>query len=80
MPIELNGKTYYRTAEACKLAGISRATLFRWLKANIIENSFCVDRRGWKLFSAEDIARLKTEVTKISPMPHSKRKKRRGLS
>ena len=66
MPIEVNGTTYYHTAEACKLAGISRTTLFRWLKANIIKDVNCTDRRGWRLFTDEDIARLKEEVSKIS--------------
>ena len=66
MTIEVNGKTYYHTAEACKLAGISRTTLFRWLKANIIKDVNHTDRRGWRLFTDKDIAMLKQEASKIS--------------
>ena len=71
MSIELNGKTYYHTAEACQLAGISKTTLFRWLKANIIEDVHHTDRRGWRLFTDEDLARLKEEVSRISPRSSS---------
>jgi len=37
MAITIDGKVYYKTSEACKKTGISRATLFRWLKIGIIE-------------------------------------------
>ena len=66
MPIELRGETFYRTAEACQLAGISRATLFRWLAIGIIEDVHQRDRRGWRLFSDKDIHRIKTEVDKVN--------------
>ncbi len=64
MPIEIDGRRYYRTSEACVRAGISRATLFRWLKAGILEKRFR-DRRGWGIFTEEDLVRLRTEAGKI---------------
>jgi DNA-binding transcriptional MerR regulator len=64
MAVNLNGKTYYRTIDACRSAGISRATLFRWLKSGILSQTR-KDRRGWRLFTAEDIEYLKAEAQRI---------------
>ena len=61
MPIEIDGRIYYRTSETCKKAGVSRATLFRWLKAGIL-NKHHKDRRGWNLFTEEDIAKIRDEA------------------
>ena len=66
MAIRINDKTYYRTSEACQRAGISRATLFRWLKAGIIEDVERKDRKGWRLFTQDDINRIKSEATRLS--------------
>jgi predicted site-specific integrase-resolvase len=69
MSIVIDGKEYYKTGEACKLAGISRATLFRWLKNNIYQDVSNKDRRGWRLFTDEDIERLRMEANKITISP-----------
>ena len=66
MPIIIKQQTYYRTEEACRRAGISRATLFRWLKAGIIKDETLKDRRGWRLFTEETIKKIKAEAEKIS--------------
>lgn len=63
MPVEINGQTYYRTLEACKRTGLSRATLFRWLKEGIIEEPRR-DRRGWKLFGEDDLNKIQAEVNR----------------
>jgi len=65
MPQSINGTVYYQTNEACKLAGISRATFFRWLKDGTIEDVKHKDRRGWRLFTDEDIEKLKKEAQKV---------------
>jgi len=65
MPITVEGQTYYRTSEACKRAGISKVTFLRWLKEGILEDVRHADRRGWRLFTEEDINRIKAEVNKI---------------
>jgi predicted site-specific integrase-resolvase len=65
MPITINGQTYYKTLEACKLAGISKATFFRWLREGVIEDMAIKDRRGWRLFTVEDIERIKNEVVRF---------------
>ncbi len=66
MAIRINDQTYYRTSEACQRAGISRATLFRWLKTGILEDVVRRDRKGWRLFTQDDINRIKSEATRVS--------------
>jgi predicted site-specific integrase-resolvase len=64
--IKINGQTYYRTLEACQISGISRATLFRWLKAGVIEDAMSRDRKGWRLFTKSDIDRIESEVIRLT--------------
>jgi len=45
MPVVINDQTYYRTAEVCRMIGISRNTLFRWLKEGIFSD---VEYRDWR--------------------------------
>ena len=66
MPVIVNGQTYYRTAEVCQMVGISRNTLFRWLKGGILGKTIRRDRRQWRLFTEDQIGRLKTEVNHVS--------------
>lgn len=65
MAIKINGQTYYRTLEVCQMAGVSRATLFRWLKAGILEDIMLRDRKGWRLFTEEDLERIRAEATRV---------------
>ena len=67
MPITINGKTYYRTSEICREAGISRNTFFRWLREGSFADVEIVDRRGWRLFTEADLARLKAEAHRTRP-------------
>ncbi len=62
MARRINGKIYYRTSEACKMAGISKATLFRRFSEGIIDDTAQKDENGWRLFSEEDIERIKSEA------------------
>ncbi len=64
MPVVVNGQTYYRTVEVCRTVGISRNTLFRWLKAGILKQSYR-DRRGWRMFTEDDLNRIQAEARKI---------------
>ena len=65
MTVNMRGQTYYRTAEVCSLAGISRSTLFRWLRRGILDDASHRDRRGWRLFTNRDIDRITDESNKI---------------
>lgn len=65
MTVNMRGQTYYRTAEVCSMAGISRSTLFRWLRRGILEDALHRDRRGWRLFTDRDIGRITEESNKV---------------
>ncbi len=64
MAVEINGQIYYRTLEACKKTGISRATLLRWLKAGII-GKLHRDTRGWRLFTEENLEEIRAKANKV---------------
>jgi predicted site-specific integrase-resolvase len=65
MPVTVNGQTYYRTAEVCRIVGISKTTFFRWLKEGISKEAEHRDRRGWRLFTEDELNRFKTEANRI---------------
>lgn len=65
MPIVMNDKTYYRTAEVCQMVGISKSTLFRSLKQGILTEAKHRDWRGWRLFTREEITKLNTQINQI---------------
>lgn len=65
MATVINGETYYRTSEVCKLVNISRSTLLRWTEAGIISDVKFRDRRNWRLFSAEDIKKMEEEAFRL---------------
>jgi excisionase family DNA binding protein len=64
MPIQIKGQTYYRTTEVCNQTGISRATLYRWLKAGLLKKSY-KDRRGWRLFTETDLSKFYTKAVEV---------------
>jgi DNA-binding transcriptional MerR regulator len=64
MPREINGQTYYETTEVCEKVGISRPTLFRWLKRGLLVKLH-KDRRGWRLFTEEDLNTIQAEARRI---------------
>ena len=66
MPVILNGQTYYRTADACRIVGISRNTLFRWLKEGRITDVEHRDCRGWRLFTQNQIDTIKKKTLQIN--------------
>ena len=65
MPVKINGAEYYRTNEACILAGITKNTFLRWVSNDAYKDVPHRDRRGWRLFTQEDVERLTREVNKI---------------
>jgi len=62
MPIEIDGNTYFRSAEVSEMTGVSKSTIHRWLKEGIIPPARFRDRNGWVLFTEEDIHRIKDEA------------------
>jgi excisionase family DNA binding protein len=66
MPVKINGKEFYRTAEACRMVGTSKNTFLRWVRDGVFPDVELRDRRGWRLFSNDDLNRLKCEVNRIA--------------
>ena len=60
----IDNKTYYLTSEACEMAQISRGTLFRWIREDIVPDVKLKDRNGWRLFSEAEVKVLKKEAQK----------------
>lgn len=60
MIIQIGSQIYYSTAEVCRIVGISRNTLFRWLKKDYRNTGSRRDRRGWRLFTEEEVNQIKT--------------------
>lgn len=66
MPVSLNGQLFYKTAEACALAGTTKSTFLRWVREGVFTDVEARDRNGWRLFTEDDIHRLQTRVHSIS--------------
>ena len=66
MPVTLNGMTYYRTSEVCRMVGISRNTLFRWLKSGSMTEVEHRDYRGWRLFTPAQVDKIKEKNSRIN--------------
>ena len=64
MSVVIEGNTYYRTREACRKAGISKATLFRRFEDGVLEDTMPKDKNGWRLFSEDDISRIRFEASR----------------
>jgi predicted site-specific integrase-resolvase len=66
MPVTLGGRTYYQTAEACKIAGTSRNTFLRWVRQGSFADVRQRDRHGWRLFTEDELHRLVFEVNRVT--------------
>jgi DNA-binding transcriptional MerR regulator len=71
MAIVVNNQTYYRTAEVCRMVGISRNTLFRWLKEGIFSDVEYRDWRGWRLFTAAQVETIRTKTNHVFAISRS---------
>ncbi|MDH4067977.1 MAG: MerR family transcriptional regulator [Dehalococcoidia bacterium] len=65
MPVVVNEQTYYRTADVCRMVGISRNTLFRWLKQGIVSDVEYRDCRGWRLFTAAQVEAIRSKTNHV---------------
>jgi len=55
VPKVLAGTTYFFAYEAARAAGISKATLLRWIRQSIVNDAQMRDRNGWRLFTAAEV-------------------------
>lgn len=65
MPVVINDETYYRTAEVCRAVGVSRNTLFRWIREGTFTDVEYRDWRGWRLFTAAQVEAMKAQTSRI---------------
>jgi DNA-binding transcriptional MerR regulator len=65
MAVVYNSQKYYRTSEICEAVGVSRTTLWRWVKTGILVDSAKRDRRGWRLFTETDLKIIKAEAQRV---------------
>jgi excisionase family DNA binding protein len=65
MSVSINHKTYFTITEACAIAGTHRNTVLRWIREGRFVDVKIRNRNGWRLFTNNDIKRLKSEINKI---------------
>jgi excisionase family DNA binding protein len=66
MSLKLEEQKFFSISEACKIAGISRPTFLRWVQQGKFSDVQYRDRNGWRLFTEDDISRLKSRVNQIA--------------
>jgi excisionase family DNA binding protein len=59
---------YCHTKEAAKRVGISAITLRRWFREGKIDE-VTRDRKGWRIFTEEDIDKIRKYATKTYAPP-----------
>jgi hypothetical protein len=79
MPILIEGKTYYRTAESCRILGVARNTFFRWLEEDDFGNSEYRDWRGWRLIPEAQVNKMKQKMQQINTTPKGLKSKKKEL-
>lgn len=62
----------YKTKEACQLAGTNVYTFFRWVREGKFIDVEYRDRNGWRLFTSDDIRRLKAKANTLYRVSHQK--------
>ncbi len=74
MPLAINGETYYRTAEVCRMVGVSRNTLFRWMKEGKFGVSEYRDWHGWRLFTAAQLELVRMATSRINTFTNTEKR------
>ena len=65
MPKRIGDQEFYSTAETAMAAGISKATLLRWLKNGDVREPKR-DRRGWRIFTEVEVGEIRTWAHRTS--------------
>jgi AcrR family transcriptional regulator len=66
MAVKIKMKKYYRTAEVCQAAGISKPTFFRRLREGTFVDARRRDMRGWRLFTREELDSIVLQAKRIN--------------
>ena len=75
MTVEIDGQLYYRTAEVYRMIGISKNTLYRWLQKGILGETERRDIRGWRLFTLDEIDKIKKSVYRVTEIERLRSKR-----
>ena len=65
MPVKVDAEVHYWTLEVCRKANISRSTLLRRLEEGMLAK-IRRDRRGWRLFTENDLNVIIAETERIT--------------
>jgi len=66
MVVQIGNKSYYRTMEVCRILGISKTTLLRWLRRGDVCSTQRRDFRGWRLFTREEIEGIREHINIVN--------------
>ncbi len=69
---------HYSTKEAAKRIGVSKDTLLRWLYDGHVAEP-ARDRRGWRVWTDQDIARVAAWNDRIVPAPIRRQAEPQGV-
>jgi predicted site-specific integrase-resolvase len=69
VPIQVDGKRFYRIGEALAAASLSRATYFRWLKLGRLRDTRFKDRNGRRIFTDSELGILVDEAKRLIEQP-----------
>ncbi len=67
--LAINGKRQvrlFRMKEALSKIGITAPTYYRWVNSGQVEDVKFRDRANWRLFTNEDIERIRAEASKVN--------------
>ncbi len=64
MAVKVAGRSYYIVSEVSQLSGVNIRTIYRWMHKGIITGGKLQNRKGWTVFTEEDIAEIKTKAEK----------------
>ena len=65
MPTKIGDEEFHTTMEAAVAAGVSKATLLRWLKNGDVPEPKR-DIRGWRIFSKFEVAEIRAWASRTS--------------
>ncbi|UCG35637.1 MAG: MerR family transcriptional regulator [Candidatus Omnitrophota bacterium] len=57
--VKINGKKFCKVSELCQILGIFKNTLYNWEKKRKIPKAKRDPMSGWRLYSQEDVARIR---------------------
>ena len=65
--VDENGDRHpaYLMKQALEKAGVSESTFYRWIRSGRVADVKIRNRANWRIFTEEDIARLRQESSRI---------------